>query len=55
MRCVGNVACVGGRRGVYSVWRENRRNKDPLQDPGVDERIILKWIVKKWDMGLELN
>ena len=52
---MGNVAFVGNRKGVYSVQWENRREKDPLQDPGVDERIILKWILKKWDTRLELN
>jgi len=31
MRWVGNVACVGGRRGVYSVWWENRREKNPCK------------------------
>jgi hypothetical protein len=55
MRWVGHVACVGDRKVVYSVWWENRKEKNPLQDPGVDERIILKWILKKWDMGLELT
>jgi hypothetical protein len=24
-----------------------------LGDPGVDGRIILKWIVKKWDGGMD--
>ena len=27
----------------------NRRKRDHLEDPGVDRRIILKWIARKWD------
>jgi len=23
-----------------------------LEDPGVDERIILRWILGKWDVGV---
>ena len=33
---------MGERRGVY---REN------LENPGVDGRIILRWIFIKWDVG----
>jgi len=28
------------------------REYDHLGDPGVDERIILRWIFRKWDVGV---
>jgi len=32
-------------------WRK-MREYDHLGDPGVDERIILRWIFRKWDVGV---
>jgi hypothetical protein len=34
-------------------WWEDLREGDYLGDPGVDVRIILKWIFKKWDGGMD--
>ena len=29
----------------------NLREKDHLDDPGIDGSIILRWIFRKWDVG----
>ena len=33
--------------GVYSVWWENLRERDNVEEPGVDGMIILKWMFMK--------
>ena len=43
----------GGRREACTgFWWGNLRERDHLGDPGVDGRIILRWIFGKWDVGV---
>jgi len=41
----------GGRQEHTQVWWGNLREWDQLEDPGIDGRLILRWIFKKWDGG----
>ena len=42
------------RRGELCTrfWWGNLRVRDHLVDPGTDRRIILRWIFRKWDVGV---
>ena len=50
---------MDGARSVYGGIEEthtgfcwvNVKEKDHLEDPGVDGRILLRWIFRKWDVG----
>jgi hypothetical protein len=39
----------GGIGEAYTrFWRENLREIDHLENPGVDGMIILRWLFRKW-------
>jgi hypothetical protein len=43
------------REAYIGFWWGNLRERDRLRDPGVDGRIILIWIFRKWDEGYGLG
>jgi hypothetical protein len=47
MRWAGHVEHVRERRDCIGFWWGNLKERDQLGDPGVDGRIILKWIFRK--------
>jgi len=37
--------------GQYTgFWWGNLRERDHLEDPGIDRRMILRWNFRKWDV-----
>ena len=47
MRWAGHVARIEEWRGVYRVLVGILEERDHLGDPGVDGRIILRWVFRK--------
>jgi hypothetical protein len=44
---------MGEGRGVYSILvGKPGGEKHHWGDPGVDGRIIIRWIFRKWDVGV---
>jgi len=55
MRWVGHEARMGGGEACTGFWWGNLRVRDHWGDPGVNGSIILRWILRKWDMGYVLD
>jgi hypothetical protein len=47
MRWEVHVARLGERRGTYRVLLGNLKERDQLEEPGLDGRVILRWIFRK--------
>jgi len=53
MRWAGHAAYMGERRDAYRVLVGKPEEREHSEDRGVDGRIILKWIYKTWDGGMD--
>jgi hypothetical protein len=43
---------MGKRHACIGVWWGSLKERDNWGDPGVDGRMILGWIFRKWDVGV---
>jgi len=43
---------MGERRVLFRFWWGNVRERDHWGDQGVGGRIILRWIFRKWEVGV---
>ena len=50
-RWAGHVARLGRGEVYKEFWWGNLKERDLLEDTGVDGRIILRWIFRKWNVG----
>ena len=53
---MGRTCSTYGRGEVYTgFWLGNLSERDHLEERGVDGKIILGWIFRKWDVGHGLD
>jgi hypothetical protein len=48
----GHVAHVGRGEACTGFWSKNLSERDHWGDTGVDRRIIIRRIFRKWDVGV---
>ena len=48
----GHIARMGEKDVYTGLWWGNLSERSHLEDTVVDGIIILRWIIRKWDVGL---
>ena len=48
----GACSAYGERKGVYRILVGKPEGKNHMGDPGLDGRLILRWIFRKWESGV---
>jgi hypothetical protein len=51
MRWERNVAIWGRGKMYTGFWWGNVKEREFLEDPSIDGKVILRWICRKWDEG----
>jgi hypothetical protein len=52
IRWAGNVARMGRGKVHTGFWCGDINEREHLEELGADGKIILKWIFKKWEVGM---
>jgi hypothetical protein len=55
MRWAWHVARMGRGEACKGFWWRNMRERDHWGDPGVDGGVILRWILRKRNVGVGLD
>jgi len=55
LRWAGHVARMGRVEVYTGFWWGNLRERDHLEDPGIQESVMLRWAFRKWDVGYGLD